>query len=79
MLLSDNTTLYYEVHVGSDAVKAQLKERKIKNICLYVYKFQDRCLTHIIQYNGKNMLQCFSATQLGNYAIIVKYNSQYTV
>ena len=35
MLFSDNTTSYYEVHVGSEAVKAQLKEWKIKNICLY--------------------------------------------
>ena len=35
MLFSDTTTLHYEVCVGSEAVKAQLKERKIKNICLY--------------------------------------------
>ena len=36
MLFSDNTALYYEVHVGSEAVKAQLKEWKIKNICHYI-------------------------------------------
>ena len=36
MLFSDDTTLYYEVHVGNEAVKAQLKEQKIKNICLYI-------------------------------------------
>ena len=60
MLFSDNTTLYYEVHVGSEAVKAQLRLRII--LILPLYKFKDRYLTDIIPYNGKKY-------------VIIKYGS----